>query len=89
MYAAKVPESYERQVFCIKDEVYNEFHIIWEPFQTPIFQLYKALHEIFQNTTKKSQAKTQDSLEIVNKKREFFHKITSSQYFLIGGIFWP
>ena len=29
-------------------EIWKEFHIIWEPFQTPIFQLYKALYGIFQ-----------------------------------------
>ena len=29
-------------------EIWKEFHIIWEPFQTPIFQLYKTLYGIFQ-----------------------------------------
>ena len=37
--------------FSIKCEVWNESHIVWEPFQTPIFQLYKALHGIFQKHT--------------------------------------
>jgi len=31
----------------LNTEVWNEFYIIWEPFQTPIFQLYKALYDIF------------------------------------------
>ena len=50
-HAAKVPETYEKQVFCIKAKVWNESHIVWEPFQTPIFQLYKVLHGIFQTHT--------------------------------------
>jgi len=33
---------------ALKIEFWNESHIVWEPFQTPIFQLYKALHGIFQ-----------------------------------------
>ena len=37
---------------ALKTEVWNESHIIWEPFQTPIFQLYKALHGIFQKHRK-------------------------------------
>ena len=32
---------------ALKIKVWNESHIIWEPFQTPIFQLYKALQDIF------------------------------------------
>ena len=37
VYAARVLET----------EVWNESLIIWEPFQTPIFQLYKALNGTF------------------------------------------
>ena len=37
--------------FALKTEVWNESHIIWEPFQTPIFQLYKVLHGIFKKHT--------------------------------------
>ena len=33
---------------ALKIEVWNESHLIWEPFQTPIFQLYKTLYGIFQ-----------------------------------------
>ena len=33
-HAARVSKAYERQVFCINVEVWNESHIIWEPFQT-------------------------------------------------------
>ena len=32
-------------------EVWNEFHIIWEPFQTSFFPLYKALHDTFSKHT--------------------------------------
>ena len=31
----------------IMAEIWNESHIIWEPFQTPFFPLYKSLHGIF------------------------------------------
>ena len=37
--------------FALKTEVWNESHIIWEPFQTPIFQLYRALHGMFRKHT--------------------------------------
>ena len=48
VHAVRVSKTYGRQVFYIIVKVWNESHIIWEPFQTPIFQLYKALHGIFQ-----------------------------------------
>ena len=38
-YIARVLESYERKVFCIKVEVWNESHIVWKPFQTPLHPL--------------------------------------------------
>ena len=41
----------------LKTKVWNEFHIVWEPFETPIFELYKALHGIFQGYTKNSKGK--------------------------------
>ena len=31
----------------LKTEVWNKSHIVWELFQTSIFQLYKALHGTF------------------------------------------
>ena len=40
------------KLFYIKVEVWNESHIVRESFQTPIFQLYKALYGIFQKHTK-------------------------------------
>ena len=33
-------------------EVWNEYHIVWEPFQTSFFPLYKALHDTFSKHTK-------------------------------------
>jgi len=33
--------------FAIVAEVWNESHIVWGPFQTPFFPLYKALHGTF------------------------------------------
>ena len=38
-------------------KVWNESHIIWEPFQIPFFPLYKALHGTFLKHTKISQEK--------------------------------
>ena len=32
---------------ALTTEVWNESHIIWESFQSPIFQLYKALRDTF------------------------------------------
>ena len=51
--AARVSKTMKNKFFCIKANVWNECHIVWEPFQTPIFQLYKALHGIFQRATEK------------------------------------
>ena len=45
------------KIFCIQAKVWNESHIIWEPFQTFIFQLYKALHGIFQGHTENPKEK--------------------------------
>ena len=42
----------KNKLFALKTEVWNEFHIIWEPFQTPIFQLYKALYGTFSRDRK-------------------------------------
>ena len=41
----------------INVEVWNESHIVWEPFQTPIFSLYKALYGIFQKHTENPKGK--------------------------------
>jgi len=46
-YVARVPEVMKGKFFALKTEVWNESHIVWEPFQTLIFQLHKALHGIF------------------------------------------
>ena len=52
VHIVRVLETYERQIFCINVEVWNEFHIVWEPFQTLIFSLYKAIHGTFSKHTK-------------------------------------
>ena len=69
----RVSETYEMQVFCINVEVWNKSHIIWEPFQTPIFSLYKAYMAPFQNTQKilKENLRFTRNSE---SKREFFTK---------------
>ena len=50
-HATKVRGTIKDQFLYINVEVWNESHIIWEPFQTSIFSLYKALHGIFQKHT--------------------------------------
>jgi len=55
----------------LKAEVWNESHIIWEPFQTPIFQLYKALHGIFQKHTKNSKGKPKITRNSESKTKFF------------------
>ena len=58
-HTARVSETYERQVFCIKDwGLELKSYIVWEPFQTPIFQLYKALYGIFQKHTENPEGKS-------------------------------
>ena len=44
---ARVPKTMKDKFFCIKAKVWNESHIVWEPFQSPIFSLYKAIHGTF------------------------------------------
>ena len=39
-------------------EVWNESHIVWEPFQTPFFPLYKALYGTFSTDRKIPQEKS-------------------------------
>ena len=41
----------------LKTEAWNESYIAWKPFQTPIFQLFKALHGIFQKHTENPKGK--------------------------------
>ena len=44
-------------LFYIKVKVWNESHIIKKSFQTPIFQLYNALHDIFKKHTENAKRK--------------------------------
>ena len=53
----RVLETYERQIFCINVEVWNESYIVWEPFQTPIFSLYEAIHDTFSKHTENPKRK--------------------------------
>ena len=54
---ASVPETMKGKFFCIKVWFWNESHIVWEPFQTPIFQLYKAIHSSFSKHTENPKGK--------------------------------
>ena len=38
---ARVPKTMKGKFFYIKSEILNESHIVWEPFQTPIFKTRK------------------------------------------------
>ena len=42
---------------AITAKVWNESHIVWEPFQTSFFPLYKALHGTFSKHTKNPKEK--------------------------------
>ena len=57
-YIVKVQEAMKGRFYALKIAVWNESHNVWELFQIPIFQLYKALHGIFQKTHRKSYGKT-------------------------------
>ena len=72
------------QVFCIKAKVWNESLIVWEPFQIPIFQLYKALHGIFQGETEKSLRENKRFTRNSESKREFFTKHAQVNIFCLG-----
>ena len=37
MYTARVPETMKDKFYALKIEVWNESHIVWKLFQTPIF----------------------------------------------------
>ena len=67
----------------IMAEVWNESHIVQEPYQTPLFPLYKALHGIFSRYAKNLKGKLKIHQKIVNQKG-VFHKTPSSHFSLIG-----
>jgi len=48
----RVLETMKDKFFSIKCEVWNESHIVWKPFQTPIFNYIKPYMVVFQNTQK-------------------------------------
>ena len=51
-------QRYKKNKFsALNIEIWNESHIISEPFQTFIFQLYKVLHGSFSKHTKNSKGK--------------------------------
>ena len=73
----------KRKFLALKTEVWNESHIIQEPFQTPIFQLYKALHGTFSKDRESPKEKSKIHQKIVDQKGDF-HKTLSSHFYLIG-----
>ena len=74
-HVARVPETMKGRFFYINIEVWNESHIIWEPFQTPIFSLYKAIRGTFPKDKLKILRENPNSLEIVNQRRSFSQNI--------------
>ena len=83
---ARVQETMKGKYFCIKVGFWNDSHIIWEPFQTPIFQLDKAIHGTFQNTQKILRENTRFTRNR-ESKREFFTKHPQVNIFLIEAFF--
>ena len=69
-------------------KVWNESHILQEPFQTQFFPLYKTLHDTFSKHIEIPREKPQIHQKIVNQKG-FFHKTSSSQLYLIGTFSGP
>ena len=68
-------KKYEKGKFsAIMAKILNASHLIWEPFQTPFFPLYKALHSTFLKTHRNPTKKIQDSLENSESKWSFFIK---------------
>ena len=57
MHAFRVPKTMKDKFFCINVEVWNESYIVWEPFQTPIFSLYNAIHGTFSKHTENFKGK--------------------------------
>ena len=51
-YAARVLKAMKDKFFYIKVNVWNESHIIWEPFQTQIFNYIEPYMVYFKNTQK-------------------------------------
>ena len=41
------PKPMKDKYSALKADVWNESHIVWEPLQTLIFLLYKAIHDTF------------------------------------------
>ena len=76
-HACGVSETMKGKFFALKTGVWNESHIIWQLFQAPFFQLYKALHSIFQKQIEILRENTN-----IHKKQRIkdgvFHKIFSS-----------
>ena len=68
---------------ALKTKIWNEFHIVYEPFQTPIFQLYKDLHGIFQKYTHKILRENRRFIGNSESKREFFTKYPQVNIFLL------
>ena len=56
---ARVQETMKCKLFYIKAKVWNESHIIREPFQTLIFELYKAIHSSFSKHIENPKGKHQ------------------------------
>ena len=78
-YAARVLEAWKRQVFYN-----NGWGLEWIPHHlgaipNPIFQLYKALHGIFQKHIENPKGKP----KITRNKERVFHKTSSCQFYLI------
>ena len=74
---ARVAKTMKDKFFSIKAEVWDEFHIVWELFQTPIFSLYKVMNGTFSKHTQKI---IRENIRFTrnSESKEFFHKTSSS-----------
>ena len=68
---------------ALKTKVWNESHIVWEPFQTPIFQQYKALHDNIEKILRENLRFTRNS----GSKRKLFTKHAQVNFILIETFF--
>ena len=56
-HIGRLLETMKCKFSTLNTEIWNESHIAWGPFQTLIFQLYKALHGIFSKNTENPKEK--------------------------------
>ena len=82
-HTCRVSETMKDKFFALKTKVWNESHIVWEPFQTPIFTIDSHTWYLFKKHTEILRENI-DSLEIVNQRGNFSQNIFKSIFFWLG-----